>query len=112
MLDVQAALAKADIPGYRVSMRLGEMTEIPTVFAAWAMRSHFESYRDDAPGATVCEVKMNLVAASDPQGPWERLLAPMIAEGYEMLEMQESYDEDADVYVLQSTWRGVRYHDI
>ena len=112
MLDAQAALERAGIPGFRVSLRMGEMQEIPPVFGVWALRSEPGIFIDDSPAATIHEVKMHLIALSDPRPAWSNLQGPMEEEGFALVDMQESYDEDADVYVIMSQWRGVEYHEI
>lgn len=112
MLDVQKALNAAGIPGFRVSLRMGEMQEIPPVFVAWALQNSPSMFMDDAPTAMLHEVQMHLVSINDPMAPWAALQRCMVDEGFSFVEMQESYDEEADVYVLVSRWKGVELYEI
>lgn len=109
MLDVQSALERAGIPGYRSAYRAGDDWAIPDPFVAWALESAPAFFMDDEPCGTRHKATLHLVSAGDPTAFARALCAAMAEEGYQLIDLQDSYDQDADVYVIISQWYGEQY---
>lgn len=108
MLDVQAALERAGIPGYRAAYRDGDGNgRLPEVYAAWALKTEPWDFCDDRAITLLHQLELNLVSAYDPMEPLQAVMDELAGEGFMLAGCQDGYDEAADLYVIETTWRGV-----
>lgn len=107
MLDVQAAIRAAGLPGYRAAYRQAENADVPPVYVVYALSMEANAYFDDMPHTMIHKPTLHLVSTHDPEPAMQALYQAMAEEGFYCAEHQDGYDRDADAYVMVSQWQGV-----
>ena len=106
MLDVQAALRAAGVPGYRAGFRRGAEERMPEQYAVYSVKRAEEEYWDDAPHAVTLAPALALYSRANPAALAAAVEAAMRAEGFSLIDRAETYDKLADLYAVESRWTG------
>ncbi len=109
MLDVQAALRAARVPGYRGAFRsLPGQREPPPVYVAYTLSRTPIWDQEDAPSAERVKAFLHLYSLGDPESVEDAIEEAMTAQGWGLVRANESDDHSAGLYEVLSEWSGVR----
>ena len=108
MLDVQAALTAAQVPGYRGAFRPTDgCREPPGCYCAYTLSRAPIWPSDDASRAMRIRAFLHLFSRDDPLQAQAALSAAMAAQGWQLIRETEGYVEAAEDYEVLSEWEGV-----
>ena len=109
MLNVQAALAAARVPGYRGAFRpLPGRREPPPVYVAYTLSRVPIWDQEDGPSAERVRAFLHLYSLGDPERTQAAIEEAMTAQGWGLVRVNESDDHGAGLYEILSEWSGVR----
>ena len=109
MLDVQAALTAAGVPGYRGAFRpLPGQLEPPAQYCAYTLSRTPIWDQEDGPSAERLKAFLHLFSTGDPESTEAAIEAAMAAEGFGLIRSNEDYDHGADLYEILTEWGGVK----
>ena len=107
MLDIQAALTAAGIPGYRGAFRANGNELTPPACYCVYLRTLLPQWpQDDGDSAMRVRAFLHLYARGDPTSHQQALAAAMAQQGFRLIRANEAYDQDADLYEVLSEWEG------
>lgn len=108
MLDVQAALTAAQVPGYRGAFRPTDgCREPPGCYCAYTLSRAPIWPSDDASRAMRIRAFLHLFSRDDPLDAQAAIFAAMNAQGWHMIRETEGYVGTAEDYEVFSEWEGV-----
>jgi hypothetical protein len=105
--DVQSALERAKVPGFRSAYRAGEDEELPDPYAIYALRQTPEDIWDDEPHAIRYGLTLNLLSRGNLLEIAARVIDELLLEGFQLQAAEDAYADDADLYVLAMEFQGV-----
>ena len=106
--DVQAAMERIPLPAYRSALRRGDMEAEPDSYVVYAIGETPIDFFDDQPHGMILRPFLHLCTRSDPLLLIGKIEEEMEKEGFALTNRQDAYDEDADLYITQTEWQGVR----
>lgn len=110
MLDVQAALRAAHVPGYRGAFRpLPGQREPPPLYCAYTISRTPIWDQEDGPSAERVRAFLHLYSLGDPGQAEAAIEAAMAGQGWGLVRAEESDDHGAGLYEVLSEWNGVRH---
>ena len=110
MLNVQAALSAAQVPGYRGAFRpLPGQREPPAQYCAYTLNRTPTWAADDADRAERVRAFLHLYSLNSPEDAQAAIEAAMKVEGFALVRANDDYDHDAGTYEVLSEWEGVKH---
>ena len=108
MLSVSAALAAANIPGWRGAYRPTDTyPEPPGTYCVFTLTRTPDWPMDDGQSATRIRAFLHLYSRGDPEAAQSAIRAAMQAEGFSLLQETEDYVEGAENYEALGEWAGM-----
>ncbi|MBO4794291.1 MAG: hypothetical protein J5556_06990 [Deltaproteobacteria bacterium] len=110
MMNVQAALTAAGVPGYRGAfISSPEQPEPPDVYAVYTCTRQPIFASDDQARAMKVRVFLHLYARGDPTEPAAAVQTAMAAEGFCFTREMEAFVEESGLYETLSEWEAADY---
>ena len=110
MLNVQAALRAAHVPGYRGAFRpLPGQKNPPPQYCAYVLHRTPIWDQEDGPSAERVKAFLHLYSLGDPERAEAAIEAAMTAQGFGLVRADESDDHSAGLYEVLSEWSGVKH---
>ena len=110
MLDVQAALTSAKVPGYRDAFRpTTDVQEPPDVYCVYQITTIPTMYADDEAQAELVRVQLYLFSRNSPEATQAAIVDAMKAQTFNRKWSRDDYESDTDVYLVLSEWDGIRW---
>ncbi len=108
MLDVQAALTSARVPGYRDAFQpTPGVTEPPGVYCVYQITEIPTWYADDAPTATLTRALLYLYGVNSPKTAQAAIDSAMKAQDFELRRKRDDREPNSGRYVIISEWEGI-----
>ena len=108
MLNPSAALAAANVPGWRGAYRPTDThPEPPAAYCVYTVSRSPEWSQDDRESALRVRAFLHLFSRGDPEADKAAIRAAMAAEGFSLIEETEAYAEGAEDYEALSEWEGM-----
>lgn len=109
MLNVQAALTAAHVPGYRGAFRpLPGQRDPPPIYCAYTLTRTPIWDQEDGPSAERVKAFLHLFSIGDPESAEGAIEEAMAAQGFGLVRVNESDDHGAGLYEVLSEWSGVK----
>lgn len=110
MLDVQAALTSAKVPGYRDAFRpTPGVKDPPGVYCVYQITTIPTMYADDEAQAELVHVQLYLFSQNSPEATQAAIVAAMEAQNFDRRRTRDDYNPSTEVYLVLSEWEGLAW---
>ena len=108
MLSVSAALAAANVPGWRGAFRPTDThPEPPAAYCVFTTTRAPDWPLDDGQSATRIRAFLHLYSRGDPESAEAAIRSAMAAEGFSLIDETDGYVPGAEDYEVLSEWAGL-----
>lgn len=108
MLDVQAALTSAKVPGYRDAfLPTPGVREPPGVYCVYQITETPVWYADDEPTAHLVHAQLFLFGVNSPKTAQASIESAMKAEDFDQKRKRDDREPNSGRYVIISEWEGL-----